>query len=161
MRRTRCLILWEKHFSAANLKIKLLTYVWTHSVRTTYILMLLPLVLRAIKNNIHICAKMQHLSVCTLSQCVCEQDVSCYDDFPPRATSLCFLNVSPPTSFEHFFLIITIIIFCLPHFHHHHTWYLSFFLHRQNFWRIEFTPKKRVNYTVNCQFFALLRQNTQ
>ena len=52
--------------------------------------------------------------------------------------------------------------------------YLIFviFLHRQNFWRIEFTPKKRVNYdkihsklpifcvitakyTVNCQFFAL------
>ena len=46
------------------------------------------------------------------------------------------------------------------------------FLHRQNFWRIKFTPKKRVNYdkihsklpffcaitakyTVNCQFFAL------
>ena len=54
----------------------------------------------------------------------------------------------------------------------HHTWYLSFFLHGQNFWRIKFTPKKRVNYdkihsklpffcvitakyTVNCQFFAL------
>ena len=53
-----------------------------------------------------------------------------------------------------------------------HTWYLSFFLHKQNFWRIKFTPKKRVNYdkihrklpifcvitakyTVNCQFFAL------
>ena len=52
--------------------------------------------------------------------------------------------------------------------------YLIFviFLHRQNFWRIKFTPKKRVNYdkihsklpnlcvimakyTVNCQFFAL------
>ena len=47
-----------------------------------------------------------------------------------------------------------------------------FFLHRQNFGRIKFTPKKRVNYdkihsklpifcvitakyTVNCQFFAL------
>ena len=47
-----------------------------------------------------------------------------------------------------------------------------FFLHGQNFWRIKFTPKKRVNYdkihrklpifcvitakyTVNCQFFAL------
>ena len=27
-----------------------------------------------------------------------------------------------------------------------HTFYLSFFLHRQNFWRIKFTPKKRVNY---------------
>ena len=27
-----------------------------------------------------------------------------------------------------------------------HTWYLSFFLHEQNFWRIKFTPKKRVNY---------------
>ena len=27
-----------------------------------------------------------------------------------------------------------------------HTWYLSFFLHWQNFWRIKFTPKKRVNY---------------
>ena len=53
-----------------------------------------------------------------------------------------------------------------------HTWYLSFFLHEQNFWRIKFTPKKRINYdkihsklpifcvitakyTVNCQFFAL------
>ena len=53
-----------------------------------------------------------------------------------------------------------------------HTWYLSFFLHWQNFWRKNFTPKKRVNYdkihsklpifcvitakyTVNCQFFAL------
>ena len=56
-----------------------------------------------------------------------------------------------------------------------HTWaYLIFviFLHGQNFWRIEFTLKKRVNYdkihsklpifcvitakyTVNCQFFAL------
>ena len=49
--------------------------------------------------------------------------------------------------------------------------YLIFviFLHGQNFWRIKFTPKKRVNYdkihsklpiitatyTVNCQFFAL------
>ena len=27
-----------------------------------------------------------------------------------------------------------------------HTWYLSFFLHWQNFWRIKYTPKKRVNY---------------
>ena len=53
-----------------------------------------------------------------------------------------------------------------------HTWYLSFVLHEQNFLRIKFTPKKRVNYdkihsklaifcvitakyTVNCQFFAL------
>ena len=53
-----------------------------------------------------------------------------------------------------------------------HTSYLSFFLHGQNFWRIKFTPKKRVNYdkihsklpifcvitakyTVNCQIFAL------
>ena len=53
-----------------------------------------------------------------------------------------------------------------------HTWYLSFFLHGQNFWRIKFTPKKCVNYdkihsklpifyvitakyTVNCRFFAL------
>ena len=27
-----------------------------------------------------------------------------------------------------------------------HTSYLSFFLHKQNFWRIKFTPKKRVNY---------------
>ena len=53
-----------------------------------------------------------------------------------------------------------------------HTWYLSFFLHGQNFWRIKFSPKKRVNYdkihsklpffcvitakfTVNCQFFTL------
>ena len=53
-----------------------------------------------------------------------------------------------------------------------HTSYLSFFLHEQNFWRLKFTPKKRVNYdkihsilpifcvitakyTVNCQFFAL------
>ena len=54
----------------------------------------------------------------------------------------------------------------------HHTWYLSFFLHWQNFWRIKFTPKKRVNYdkihsklpifcvitakyTVNCKFFRV------
>ena len=53
-----------------------------------------------------------------------------------------------------------------------HTWYLSLFLHGQNFWRIKFTPKKCVNYdkihsklpifcvitakyTVNFQFFAL------
>ena len=53
-----------------------------------------------------------------------------------------------------------------------HTWHLSFFLHEQKFWRIKFTPKKRVSYdkihrklpifcvitakyTVNCQFFAL------
>ena len=45
-----------------------------------------------------------------------------------------------------------------------HTWYLSFFLHWQNFWRIKFTPKNAyitTKYTVNCQFFALLRQNTQ
>ena len=27
-----------------------------------------------------------------------------------------------------------------------HTSYLSFFLHEQNFWRIKFTLKKRVNY---------------
>ena len=27
-----------------------------------------------------------------------------------------------------------------------HTSYLSFFLHEQNFWRIKFTPKKRVKY---------------
>ena len=32
-----------------------------------------------------------------------------------------------------------------------HTWYLSFFLHEQNFWRIRFTPKKT----------RKLRQNTQ
>ena len=32
-----------------------------------------------------------------------------------------------------------------------HTWYLSFFLHEQNFWRIKFTPKKT----------RKLRQNTQ
>ena len=55
---------------------------------------------------------------------------------------------------------------------HSHTWYLSFFLHQQNVWRIKFTPKKRVNYdkihsklpnfcvitakyTVNCQFFCV------
>ena len=53
-----------------------------------------------------------------------------------------------------------------------HTWYLSFLLHEQNFWRIKFTPKKSVNYdkihsklpifcvltakyTENCQFFVL------
>ena len=38
-----------------------------------------------------------------------------------------------------------------------HTSYLSFFLHRQNFWRIKFTPKNAqitTNYTVNCQFYA-------
>ena len=29
-----------------------------------------------------------------------------------------------------------------------HTSYLSFFLHMQNFWRIEFTPKYTVNYCV-------------
>ena len=29
---------------------------------------------------------------------------------------------------------------------YNHTSYLSFFLHEQNFWRIKFTPKKRVNY---------------
>ena len=51
-----------------------------------------------------------------------------------------------------------------------------FFLHEQNFWRIKFTPKKRVNYdkihskvpifcvitakyTVNCQIFALNLKN--
>ena len=27
-----------------------------------------------------------------------------------------------------------------------HNWYLSFFLHGQNFWRIKFTPKNSVNY---------------
>ena len=45
-----------------------------------------------------------------------------------------------------------------------HTSYLSFLLHKQNFWRIKFTPKKRVNYDKihsKLQFFALLRQNTQ
>ena len=43
-----------------------------------------------------------------------------------------------------------------------HTWYLSFFLHEPNFWRIKFTPKKRVNYGKihsNCQFFALIWKN--
>ena len=48
---------------------------------------------------------------------------------------------------------------------HRHAWYLSFFLHRQNFWRIKFTPKKLVNYDkIHSKlpfFFALLRQNTQ
>ena len=44
--------------------------------------------------------------------------------------------------------------------------YLIFviFLHGQNFWRIKFTPKKRVNYYKihrKLPFFALLRQNTQ
>ena len=43
-----------------------------------------------------------------------------------------------------------------------HTWYLSFFLHEQNFWKIKFTPKFTVYianvhsklpiYTVKCQF---------
>ena len=42
-----------------------------------------------------------------------------------------------------------------------HTSYLSFFLHRQNFWRLKFTPKKRVNYTVNCQFFVNYTVNCQ
>ena len=45
-----------------------------------------------------------------------------------------------------------------------HTWYLSFFLHEQNFWRIKFTPKKHVNYDKihrKLPIFALLRQNTQ
>jgi len=58
-----------------------------------------------------------------------------------------------------------------------HTSYLSSFLHEQNFWRINFTAKKPVNYgkihsklpifcvitakyTVNCQIFALnLKKN--
>ena len=51
---------------------------------------------------------------------------------------------------------------------HNHTIYhihICHFLHRQNFWRIKFTPKftqkianlhsKLPSYTVNCQFFAL------
>ena len=52
---------------------------------------------------------------------------------------------------------------------YYHTWYLSFFLHRQNFWRIKFTPKYanfsrlicKKNATFlrkicrKCQFFAL------
>ena len=45
-----------------------------------------------------------------------------------------------------------------------HTSYLSFFLHEHKFWRIKFTPKKRVNYGKihsKLPFFALLRQNTQ
>ena len=44
--------------------------------------------------------------------------------------------------------------------------YLIFviFLHKQNFWRIKFTPKKRVNYDKihrKLPIFVLLRQNTQ
>ena len=56
----------------------------------------------------------------------------------------------------HFFAICMILQICL------HTWYLSFFLHWQNFWRIKFTPKKRVNYDKihsKLPIFALLRQN--
>ena len=117
MRRTRCLILWEKHFSAANLKIKLLTYVWTHSVKTTYILMLLPLVLRAIKNNIHVCAKMQHLSVqlCTVYTfpvCVWTRRMVLW--WLPTASNLTLL----PKRFSPNFLRAL-----FPHHHHHHCWY--------------------------------------
>ena len=39
-----------------------------------------------------------------------------------------------------------------------HTWYLSFFLHCQNFWRIKFTPKNATfsrKICRKCQFFAL------
>ena len=44
--------------------------------------------------------------------------------------------------------------------------YLIFviFLQKQNFWRIKFTPKKRVNYDKihrKLPIFALLRHNTQ
>ena len=65
-------------------------------------------------------------------------------------------------------------LFYLQHSLHCLHSYLTFviFLHGQRFWRIKFTPKKRVNYdkihsklpffcvitakyTVNCQFFAL------
>ena len=42
------------------------------------------------------------------------------------------------------------------HVHRGHTSYLSFFLHRQNFWRINFTPKN-ANF---CQFFANFCQFT-
>ena len=49
----------------------------------------------------------------------------------------------------------------IHHLHYHHTSYLSFFLHEQNFWRIKFTPKKRVNYGKihsKLPFFVLLRE---
>ena len=39
-----------------------------------------------------------------------------------------------------------------------HTSYLSFFLNKQNFWRIKFTPKKRVNYDkihINLPIFRV------
>ena len=55
--------------------------------------------------------------------------------FPPSPSSPYPSILSPPSP-QHFPL--------LP-FHDilrsHHTWYLSFFLHGQNFWRIKFTPK--------------------
>ena len=44
---------------------------------------------------------------------------------------------TPPTTIRPSWLLIL---------RRYHTWYLSFFLHEQNFWRIKFTPKKRVNY---------------
>ena len=45
-----------------------------------------------------------------------------------------------------------------------HTWYLSFFLHEQNFWRIKFTPKKHVNYDKihrKLPIFCVITANTQ
>ena len=38
--------------------------------------------------------------------------------------------------------------------HSHHTLYLSFFLHEQNFWRIKFTPKKTRKFRQNTQKIA-------
>ena len=35
-----------------------------------------------------------------------------------------------------------------------HTWYLSFFLHKQTFWRIKFTPKKTRKLRLNTQKIA-------
>ena len=45
-----------------------------------------------------------------------------------------------------------------------HTWYLSFFLHGQTFWRIKFTHKKRVNYDKihsKLPIFCVITENTQ
>ena len=46
-----------------------------------------------------------------------------------RTNAYCLANVDS--------IYICCSVYCI----HQHTWYLSFFLHWQNFWRIKFTPK--------------------
>ena len=75
------------------------------------------------------------------------------------AATFCTVDPGPPTKLVQTSRLDPYLIFVI-------------FLHRQNFWKIKFTPKKRVNYdkihrklpifcvitvkyTVNCQFFAL------